>query len=167
MLYRLTSSGCAKFSFVLVVHRVHRVATTTPQNNCSGRVEICPLSWSVHHSPQFLYVMVDLDSSERGWAWTPHPDFFHHNGIYARKWPLPLCVHSVTSSALAPMWTFPINESAELTLWTLYIIHVYSFMSQKGIKERERGSIRSNPLPLPFTCVKFFVKNRQRRQKND
>jgi hypothetical protein len=74
-----------------------------PQSTYRGRVEvgecICPLSWSIHQN--FVH---DGKYSERGWACTPPPPtrtslgkffkFFHHDGMYARKWPLPLCVYS-------------------------------------------------------------------------
>ncbi len=69
------------------------------QSTYRGREEmgggICPLSWSV------LYNFVRDDRyNERGWA-CPTSSFamlgwfFHHDGMYARKWPLPLCVYSV------------------------------------------------------------------------
>jgi hypothetical protein len=44
--------------------------------------------------------------SERGWVCTVHlppspgwANFFHHDGMYARKWQLPLCVYGVVVSA--------------------------------------------------------------------
>ncbi len=72
-----------------------------------GRDEIgeCPLSWSVHSN-----FVCDGKYSERGWACTPHPHqrlswFFHHDGMYARNRPLPLCVYSVmTTTVQCSFW---------------------------------------------------------------
>ncbi len=64
-------------------HRVH-ILVEMKQGQC-----ICPLSWSVHCN-----FTGDGNSNERGWAWTPHPylpgKFYPHDGMYARKRPLPL-----------------------------------------------------------------------------
>jgi hypothetical protein len=66
-------------------HRVH-ILVEMKQGQC-----ICPLSWSVHCN-----FTGEGNCSERGWACTPHPYqpgyFYPHDGMYARKRPLPLCV---------------------------------------------------------------------------
>jgi hypothetical protein len=82
--------------FALGDFPVYNEGLDGPQSTYRGRVEIgeciCPLSWSVHHN----FVRDGrYCSSERGWACTrPHQmsSFFHQPRMYARKWPLPLCV---------------------------------------------------------------------------
>ncbi len=93
----------SRFKYWLVfVHAEYRNVSSLSQiytqSTYIGRDEIgwnSPLSWSVY-STATLYVMVNK-CCERRWACTPCPHhrqgkFFHHDGMYARKRPLPLCV---------------------------------------------------------------------------
>ncbi len=75
-----------------------------PQSMYRGRDEIqagiCPVSWSEHYN--FARDGITMKVGRRA-AFTPPPsparaDFSMHDGMYARKWPLPLCVSSVVST---------------------------------------------------------------------
>jgi hypothetical protein len=71
------------------VHRVH-ILIEMKQGECNLPTQL------EHISCNFVR---DGSYSERGWACIPHPHqpgFFHHNGMYARKRRLPLCVYSVS-----------------------------------------------------------------------
>jgi hypothetical protein len=63
---------------------------------------ICPLSWSVAYTTT-PYVMVPYVDTVKGGGRAPPlslgwADFLHHNRMYTRMWPLPLCVHFVDSA---------------------------------------------------------------------
>ncbi len=83
-------------------HRVHR-----GRDDLGKVYSICPLCWSIHCN---LYVKVNRVKGAGQWACTPtHTSlgsFFHRNGMYARKRPLPLCVYSVVHAQIseAPRW---------------------------------------------------------------
>ncbi len=92
-----------------------------PQSTYRGRVEIrgvyLPSQIGVHQN-----FWCDGRYSERGWACTStltrQSYFYHHDGMYARKWPLPFCVYSVVYTG--QMWY--------LCRWVLSLISRAMFM---------------------------------------
>jgi hypothetical protein len=76
-----------------------------PQSTNGGRVEIEGVYLpSAGAYTTTLSVMVDIvKGGERAPPnLTRLGCFFHHVGMYARKWPLPLCVHSVSPPPASP-----------------------------------------------------------------
>jgi hypothetical protein len=93
-LYRVLYSVIQQLKSSCKLHKFE-VFLLCPRSTYRGRVEIgeciCPPSWSV------LYNFVrDGKYSESGWPCIPHPHqlglILPSCGMYARKWPLLLCV---------------------------------------------------------------------------
>jgi hypothetical protein len=78
-----------------------RTLSSVPTTECVYGVEL-KIGGMYLPSCEHYNFACDARYSGRGWACTLPPPtlksrgwLFHHDGIYARKWPLPLCVLSV------------------------------------------------------------------------
>ncbi len=99
---------------------------------------ICLLSWSVYTAT--LYIR-EGKQSERGWVCTPSLTslglFFHHDGMYARNRPSPLCVYSVDIAQMQHIFN-------KLEWWNVAHL-LWSRRVTADTRQRQLNLIRSVP----------------------